>query len=154
MYVANRHNQTAFTVIETLFTVALVAVAAVMIVFALRSFTRVQEVTNQIDRIAGVVQKAQSQTLAGEGDVSYGVHFDSDQIVIFQGDTYSDADSNNVVYAIDNVGLSWTFTGGGDDIIFARLTGMTTQTGTVTVTHMQDNSINQDLTINSLGQTE
>ena len=94
-----------------------------------------QSVSRQVSVLSAVLERARSMTLSSESDSLYGVRVLSNQLVLFQGDTYSSTATTNQVYSIiPPVEITeYSLNGGGSDIIFNRLTGGTDNYGTITV---------------------
>ena len=103
--------------------------------------------------ILSLIDEARGDTLSAKDGYSYGVHFESAKIVIFRGTVYSSSDSSNKTVDVDgavdvyNVSL----TGGGQDVLFQRLTGKTGQNGTVMIRLKSDNSKTKTITIEVSG---
>ena len=98
----------------------------------LRSRHNLQEAAVQI---IGMVHEARSRTLAGTDNLQYGVHFESGKATLFQGATYiSNATTNDDFTLSSAVELNpISVTGVANDVVFARVTGFPSATGTVTV---------------------
>lgn len=122
----------------------LVVLATVILIFLVVSpqfnkMKELQSVKNATGDIISVLNKAKFSTLASLNSSSYGVHFQSDQIVLFTGTTYSGgASGNEVIYisspaTISNVTLAGSSSSSGD-VYFNRLSGIPDKSGTVTVT--------------------
>ena len=81
------------------------------------------------------MREARGQTLSSENSSQYGVHFTSSKITLFTGSSYIVGTSTNQDFNLTSTDtiLTITLTGGGNDIVFNRLTGETTQNGTVVV---------------------
>lgn len=98
-------------------------------------------------------KKAETETRASKDSSSYGVHFQSDKIIIFKGATFSANDANNQDVdiirpaTISNISLS----GGATDIYFNRLTGTPSATGTVTISISGDQSMIKTITFSATG---
>jgi prepilin-type N-terminal cleavage/methylation domain-containing protein len=121
----------------------LVVVAVLGIIFsvALPQFSKIKElqvVKNATSDIISSINKAQSQTLASASSSSYGVHFQSDKIIIFTGTSYSAGTFTNQSIDItspaniSNVTLAGVNASSGD-IYFNRLLGTPSKNGTITV---------------------
>lgn len=125
------YNNQGLTVIEVLVAVAIVAILGGM---ALTSFTasrNVRDLTSMEQNVLSVFRLAQARTLAGENNSAWGVHLESNQVVLFQGDIYASSPLTQaypLVSSIELTGIS--LNGGGNDVIFKRVTGETDQAGT------------------------
>ncbi len=82
-----------------------------------------------------ILNQARNLTLLSKNATVYGVHFASPDYVLFTGSSYSSSDPNNQIFTLsspDTV-LTLSLTGGGSEVVFKRLSGETTQDGTITV---------------------
>jgi prepilin-type N-terminal cleavage/methylation domain-containing protein len=124
-----------FTLMEIL---GVVAVMTILMTIVLTSFTTLnknQALDKTAKYVASIIEEARGNTLFSKNDAQYGIKFASSSVTLFKGATYSAGSSDNVVYelnplvSISNISLS----GGGSEMVFDRLTGNTTQTGTITL---------------------
>jgi len=148
-------NQKGFTLLETMMVVGLTLILATISISALSTFGNRSNHREAAHIILGVFEDAHARTLASQDDSVYGVHLETSQAVLFKGDTYTVGDPSNETYplpskaSITNINL-----GGSDDVVFERLSGSATPTGTVTVALMSDATQSKILTIHESGLTE
>ena len=148
----NRHKK-GITVIELLI---VITVLGIIFSVALPRFSKIRESQVLKDAASDVLSslnKAQSQTLASVNSSSYGVHFQSDKVIIFKGKVFSASDANNetisitVPASVSNVTLAGV-SGNSGDVYFSRLSGTPSQTGTVTVSTSSSSKV---ITISATG---
>ncbi len=128
-------KKVGFTAIEVL-----VAFAVVLVIFSialnpLRSFRDNQLLASETENIVTLIKEARSQTVFSKNSSQYGVHFESGRAVLFPGTVFSEPNSANKEVKLHG-GLSvsdWSLNGGGQDVVFERVTGKTDEYGTVTV---------------------
>lgn len=131
-----------FTVIEFLIALAVLAILATIIFTSMSSFRNSKALQMVAEDALSLLDEARGDTLSAKDGYAYGVHFESSKIILFRGTTYSSSDSNNKIVDIDgavdvyNISLA----GGGSDVLFQRLTGKTSQAGTVMIRLKSDNS--------------
>ena len=146
-------NKKGMSVIELLIAVA---VLGILFSIILPQFSKIRE--NQVlkaatSNILSSLNKAQSQTFASINSSSYGVHFQSDKVIIFKGAVYSATDANNEIMEIiepariSNVTLSG-ISGTSGNVYFNRLSGTPNTTGTITVA---TSSYSKIITISATG---
>lgn len=124
----------------------LVVIAVLGIIFAviLPQFAKNREnqvLKNAVGEVISSLDKARSQTLASlNANIcstcgNYGVHFQSDKVIIFRGTVFSANDANNeTINIITPANISNISLGTGiSDVYFARLTGAPSHVGTITV---------------------
>ena len=101
------------------------------------------------------MHSAQSQSLASVDSSEYGVHFKSDQVIIFKGKIFAEGAIDNkvinVVYpaSISNVTLGGVSASSGN-LYFERLSGAPSKIGTITVLTPSSTKI---ITISATGAT-
>lgn len=124
-----------FTLIEVLVVVAVLVVLSAIMATSLSAFRNSKVLDAAVEDTLTTISKARGDTLAGKNNTQYGVHFQSDRIVLFVGNTYVANDANNKTTMLDSALEISTISlaGGGVDVIFDRLTGNTSQSGTVVI---------------------
>ncbi len=141
------------TAIELL---VVIAVLGIIVSIMIPQFSKIRE--NQVLKssasdILSSLNKAKSQTLASKNSSSYGVHFQSDKVIIFKGIIFSADDTNNEIINIitpaniSNVTLDGV-NGSSGDIYFSRLSGIPNKTGAITVSTA---SFSKIITISATG---
>lgn len=142
--------------IELLISVAILSIIAIAVLPLLYKFKNHQVLVNTTEDIVTLLNKARMDTLASKNSNSYGVHFEADRVVLFTGTVFNNDDANNYIVDLDdavsvktNGGIN--ISGGGNDILFIRLTGDTDQNGTIVVQLNSDNTQNKIITIKKTG---
>ena len=142
-----------FTLVEVLIAIAVITILGGIGVVSFNASRNVRDLTTSAQNMISIIRVAQSKTLAGENDSSWGVHLQTNQITLFAGDTFA-ASTFTQAYAlppsieITNIAL----TGGGSDIIFQRVTGQTNQNGTFALDVIASPSNLFSVTIDSSGK--
>jgi len=144
--------QMGMTIMELL---VIVAVLGIILSIVLPQFSKIKE--NQVLKSAtsdvlSSVNKARSQTLSSLSSSEYGVHFQSDQVIIFKGTVFSaGAGDNEIINIIPPAAISTiTLTGGGSDIYFNRLSGVPSASGSIIVS---STNFTKTITISATGAT-
>ena len=135
----NFYNK-GITVIELLI---VFAVIGILVTITLPQFSKIREnqvLKTAVNDILSSLDKARTNTLASVNSDSYGVHFQSDQIIIFKGTSFtSGAAGNEVVNIVTPASITNVTLGGvsgvSGDIYFNRLSGSpsTIDNNTITV---------------------
>ncbi len=112
-----------------------------------------QVLKSAVGDVLSTVNKARSRTLASMNSSTYGVHFQSDKVIIFKGTIFSALDVNNETINIFSPASITNVTLGGvsdvvGDLYFNRIYGTPSTTGTVTISTGSSSKI---LTINQSG---
>ncbi|MBU3965535.1 hypothetical protein KKG29_02435 [Patescibacteria group bacterium] len=145
-----------FTLIEIIVIILVLSVAAVLTVPSWKSFSDNVNLENTRQMIEAKIKLAKNYSLGALNDSNYGIHFDvlNNRFVLFSGGAFVDGAPTNQIFnpppnvEIYNVALS----GGGIDMIFGRLTGGTSNSGTVGIRIKTDNSKIRQIVINSEAQ--
>jgi len=148
------HNRTrGITLIEILAVVAIVLLLSAMSLAAFSAFRagKIMDVAVEVTMTA--FSRAHFDTISSKGDQQYGMHLDSDKATYFVGPTYSGGASTNIVYALNPVLeiANVTLAGGGNDVLFNRLTGGTGQSGTFEIRLKGSTSIRTLVRVNGTG---
>ncbi|MEX2013415.1 MAG: type II secretion system protein [Parcubacteria group bacterium] len=122
-----------FTIVEILFVILILSVVTTIVVISFSKLNSTQALRESTALVTSILNEARSLTLSSKGDSQYGVHFEDSQVVLFKGATYSPTNPLNISTRINAlVGIrNVTLAGGGADVVFRRLTGETTASGTV-----------------------
>jgi prepilin-type N-terminal cleavage/methylation domain-containing protein len=129
-------NHTAkggFTMLELLIVIAIIGALTALILPSFGTFRTRQALSNVRDMSVAYLNEARSRTLAGVDGTNYSVRFETNRIVLFAGATYDpDADTNEYAPFDAPVLLSNSaLAGGGNTVTFDRLTGTTSDYGTL-----------------------
>ena len=124
-----------FTLIEVIIVTAVILVVSSIILRSYARFNSAITIRSEVGRITSIIYKAKSDSMAGLGDTQHGVHFESDRAVAFRGDTYTVGLPDNEEHPLqENVSISnISLSGGGNNIVFDRLTGTTLNAGSILV---------------------
>lgn len=140
-----------FALLEVIFAVVVIGIIGAIIFSPLSSFKNSQLLRGTTENVLAVIEESRSLTLSSHESNQYGIHLETDSITLFTGPTYLLNDPSNRVSSVESgVSISsWALQGGGDDIIFERLTGETEQYGTITVT--LSTGVSKTITVSRLG---
>jgi prepilin-type N-terminal cleavage/methylation domain-containing protein len=123
-----------FGLLELVVAIGILGVAAGVALSAVSSFRSSGYVNTAVEATIGQIKDARARTLAAVNGASYGIHFTTSTVTLYQGATYSPGNSSNQVYVlpreveISNIGLTASST----TVRFKRLSGMTDTTGNIT----------------------
>lgn len=123
--------RSGFTLLEIVLSVGILIFIGTFSFVSFRNSRSSEDLLTAGHNVLTVIRDAQSKTLAGQDNASWGVHVQTGQAVLFRGISYASATST-APYAlppsitIDHI----SFLGGGSDIVFKRLLGATDQSGT------------------------
>ena len=132
------------------------AIVGIIVAIAVSQFSKIrnaQILKSTTEDILSVLNKARSQTLASLNSLQYGVRFETNRVVIFNGTTYDSNNASNEVINISSIARisSIALTDGVTDIYFNRLNGTASNTGTIVVSISSDVSLSKIITISKTG---
>jgi prepilin-type N-terminal cleavage/methylation domain-containing protein len=128
-----------FTLVEVLLVIMIIGLLSSASWAYFAAFRENVVLNESVSSILAALDTARSKTLAGEKASAWGVHFDNQQVIIFQGLVYSSGAPGNDPIVLDNkIEVTEVLVGGGNDIVFKRLTGETDNFGTITVSLMNN----------------
>lgn len=146
-------KKSGFTLAETLMVVAITIMVSAITMFSFSAYGSTEAISKDQSRVVSVLEKARALTLNSYNSSQYGVHFASSTVTIFTGVTYNPLATSNIVTTlnskvqISDVALS----GGGNDIIFNRLSGETNQMGTTTLSLISASTTVRTVTVYGSG---
>lgn len=133
-----------------------VLIMMIVVIITWASFSRLnksQVLDKEIREVSSIINDARQRTLFSKNDSSYGVHFETNKVVLFKGTSYSSSAAENENKNLNNLvsitGI--TLSGGGSDVVFNRLTGSATKSGTITFTLGVSPGTVKTLTISGTG---
>lgn len=126
-------NKSGFTIIELLITVSILVVITTFAIIGFKNFASFQQYNQAVGDIQFSLEQTRLSARSTEQDSRHGIKFNSDSIVIFVGDVYSAADPQNQIINYELVTLQTTLAGGVDEVVFDKLTGFPSATGTIVV---------------------
>ena len=142
-----------FTFIELLTALSIFMVLAVMSVGVYFAFRPQNVLESDARRVESVLRLARTRTLSSLNSSNFGVHMEATQAVLFEGSSYDSGDPGNKAFALASVNEIYdiTLAGGGDDVVFDKLTGTTQQWGTVALRAKADPTQTRTVYIQSIG---
>lgn len=142
------------TIIELLIVLTVITIISSIVVLNLSKFRDEQALKNTTIDIVSLLNKARQNTLSSINSNSYGVHFETDKVTLFIAPTYSFGVNTNEVSVFSTSikiavpgGIN---VGGGNNVIFERLTGETIG-GTIVIQQKSDASRKKTITISATG---
>lgn len=141
------------SIIEIIIILAVISIILGIVVINFTSFKEEQALNSAINESASLINEARSKTLSSKDFSQYGIHFEQAKITLFKGTNYNSSDPNNIDYIfsslleISNISLN----GGGNEIIFQKITGKIDQFGSITYRVKNNPSKLKTITIKSTG---
>jgi prepilin-type N-terminal cleavage/methylation domain-containing protein len=141
-----------FSLIEILVGVVIIALVVGGVGFSFSSYAARKELESAHARVIALIAHARQKTLAGEHAAAWGVHFETEQAVLFKVPWNPSGVDNRVERMPRRASISsLAFT--NDAVVFARLTGAA-NAGSVTLSLRRDASVFRTISVNALGIIE
>ncbi len=124
-----------FTLLELIIVVGILGLLLAVIMPSFLNFRRNSILSTETQNVITLVNKARLSSMSSKEDFQYGVHFEADKVVLFQGDTYvAGAGTNEELILNTALTLSSVVVnGGGAEVVFQKVTGATNQNATTTL---------------------
>jgi len=148
----------AFTLIELLIVIGVSAILVSISGSVYISLSQRSDVDREAQELESILSLARSKTLASHNKQSFGVHIDSltNEYFLFEGTSYNPIDPDNERFdiatgvAISSIDLA----GGGSEIVFDRLTGESSDFGSVILQDLSDTSRVRAICVDASGIAE
>ena len=88
-------GQSGIALVEILVVIAIIVLILLVVLPPFSSIKEGQVLDNAVENVISALNKARTQTLSSLDSSEYGVHFESDQILIFKGKVFSANDPDN-----------------------------------------------------------
>jgi prepilin-type N-terminal cleavage/methylation domain-containing protein len=141
-----------FTAMELLIVIAAIGMLALVVLPQFSKNRERQVLKSGVQSVLSSLDKARVETLSSLNSSTYGVHFQSNQVIIFQGTSYSGSNVIEAVSIVSPASISNVTLGGvsasSGDVYFNRLSAEPNQTGTVTIS---TTSYSKIITISATG---
>lgn len=138
---------------EILIVVGITIILSSLTFYAFSGLSNYQSLDKTSETVLSTVDRARTMSVSSQGNSEYGVRFSPTSVLIFKGSTYN---SSQIVYTYTfspKINSSYSLSSGTSDIVFHRLTGEPTATGTV-IYSLKTASTTKTLTIYGTGVSE
>ena len=144
-----------FTLIEILVVIAITVILITLAVPTYRFFQKESDLMNNTEKIINTLRLSQNKTLSSEGASQYGVHLDQTTYTLFKGNNYilRDDSFDEIHEFPESVEISEVILdGGGSEVIFDRISGTTSQFGSLTIRLKDDITKEKTIYIENSGR--
>lgn len=126
---------------EILVVITIFAVIMTITFYFFSGYSKKEALEKDVAGLTALIRNARLLSVTSKNASPFGVHFESDKAVLFEGNSYVPDGQNEktVVLSRDVFISSYSLNTGGSDIIFTRLVGDTLNYGTITLS-LKDNS--------------
>lgn len=120
-----------FSILEVVIALAILALIAAAVSGAFWNFRDTRELERSRDEVMNLAREARARTLASESNNQFGVYVEAGRAVLFQGAAYGEGAAGNKAYAYSPRVEAYSIPFSGGAVVFARLTGAASASGTV-----------------------
>lgn len=147
-------NNTGFTLVEILISLFVLAILSSFLWGGLKASRDNQGLSTGVETVLSALSEARTKTTSSEGDNQFGVYLDSGRVVIFQGTTFTEPNSLNREFKLDAVVAisSTALSVSTSTIIFQKITGETTNYGTITISLKSNATKNKVINVYRTGE--
>lgn len=143
-------KKNAFTLLEVMLTIAIIALISAIMIPVMNTYRVGDDLDVARNDFMQSLRRAQILAQASDGDISWGVKFQSGNITLFKGTSYASRDVNyDEVYDIADI---ISLDSGSDEIVFEKFTGYPDFTGDIQLS-TSSNEI-QVISINQFGMLD
>jgi len=143
------------SIIEILIVISIIVIISAIAIPNLSKFHNQQALQNTTEDVISLLNEARNSTISSKNSNTYGIHFQSDKVILFAGASFTSDPSNKQVDLDSSVTIpvagGINLNGGGSDIVFARITGDTTEYGTIIIRLVKDATQQKIITISKIG---
>lgn len=153
IFAPSETKRAGFTLIEIVMALAIIMIVGGIILGPLSQFRTQKTLDAAVEEVFAAFSRAHIDTISSLHDMQYGVHFDADQVVYFEGTTYIPGALTNSAYQLNSaieIG-SMSLSPSGSDVVFERLTGGTSNFGTLEVRAKNNPAMKAVVTVNATG---
>jgi len=153
-------NNFGVTLVESLVIIGILGILTAITIPAFQVFRRGEDLNEAAEKIINILRLAQNKTLASEGASQWGVYFTTStsphQYVLFKGSDYdSRATSSDEVYKLSKgIEIYEINLSGGNEVVFDRVTGATSQFGSVSLRLKAEPQKTKTIYIENSGQVK
>ena len=140
--------QKGFTLIELLIVIAIMGTVALFVFDSFVEYRDTQQVRATVVEVTSIIKETRQRTISSETDTQFGVYIATSSLTVFEGSTYNPVGANNRVFEIPKVELSTLLSDLSSEVVFARLSGVPSATGTISI---YDGGLNSTTTITIQG---
>jgi prepilin-type N-terminal cleavage/methylation domain-containing protein len=122
-----------FTLIEILVSIGILTLLLSLSMTVFKQMTNQQMLDKDVENVVSTLIRAKALTIGGERNLNYGVHFASTTATQFQGKSFVNGSSTNLVQVFNNRTYmdSINLSGGAVDVYFNKISGTPNATGTI-----------------------
>lgn len=153
------NNRSAFTLIELIITMAIIAILAGVGFISIFNYKQRQGLSSTTQEIIEVLRNAQNRSLSQESSTRWGVYFNNpasgtDFYELFQGASYATATSVSKSVLASNIQFDIPASGSSSTIIFSPITGLPNVATTIKISLISSPTSSSTISVNINGKIQ
>ncbi|MFA6797377.1 MAG: type II secretion system protein [Candidatus Paceibacterota bacterium] len=142
-----------FSFVEIIIVLAIISSLSTIVVLSFSKVGGVQSLEKTTISVISILNEAKSMAISSKDYSDYGVRIENNKLISFKGNYGNE----NKIYSIPNlVEISDISIGGvsNNDILFKKVSGSTNATGTITISVVDNPTVNNSIKISTTGLIE
>ena len=141
------------SLVEILVVIGILALISVLTYETYVTVNANKALDTDAQKIVAELAQARSLSVGSRDGSRWGVHLASTSVTLFEGSAFTVGASGNVITSLNSVVQidRVNILGGGTDIVFQRLTGATSATGTMKLIYTASSTVSRTITIYGTG---
>jgi prepilin-type N-terminal cleavage/methylation domain-containing protein len=142
-----------FTLIELVLVILIASIISAIVLQGMSGMRARKTIDAGVESVIAAFSQAHLDTISSKDDSQWGVSLGTDRVIVYKGPSYVDGAPENTTYLLHpSIEVAdVTLAGGGSTVLFDRLYGSTSQSGTFVVRARGDPSISVTVTITGAG---
>ena len=136
-------SRAGFTLIEIVVVLGLLAIIILFSVGEIRDYAATQQLQVAEQELVSFVRETRQRTLAAETSSQFGLRFATSSVTRFEGAAYTDDPSSHTTHTFPGATLTSPLISSDTDLVFSRLTGIPSATGTISVQHVHTGAVRE-----------
>jgi len=147
------NKKKGLTLVEVIIVISILIVVTSGAMRLFRSFDEAEALNREFANTISLLEKARQETLFSKDSSKYGVRFNTDEMILFKGEFYATSSTDNIIVKLHPKVLisDINLPNGTTSVSFKRLSGETSQSGTITLQSLLDASNIKVITIEKTG---
>ncbi|MBX4198175.1 prepilin-type N-terminal cleavage/methylation domain-containing protein [Candidatus Parcubacteria bacterium] len=147
--------RSGFTILELMIVMGILGLLSYITITTFSLFNTTQALNRDVQLIVTSLEEARSKTISSDDSSQYGIHFATTTITLFKGSSFNSADPLNQIVFLNTTNRvsAITLAGGVKDVIFSRISGDVSGSGTVVISSARASST-KTVTIYATGIVE
>jgi prepilin-type N-terminal cleavage/methylation domain-containing protein len=141
-----------FSLLEIIISIAIIGILTAIVTNSFQISQIKKQQDGIVQSIVASLEKAQADTVAGKEGSSHGIKFNAQEYISFVGTSFNANSVTNQINIINpQFEIQNTISNAQDIIYFAKISGTTNESATITISHIDDRVTPQAFTISANG---